>query len=84
MLICINQLSYEPEVLLGEPWVCIKHVCLCMLGANQSHDKMSAPKLANQQKIHGTEKKLERRIPKKRAEGFPGLDLNSGWNWTPT
>lgn len=51
-----------------------------MLGANQSHDKMSAPKLANQQKIHGTEKKLERRIPKKRAEGFPGLDLNSGWN----
>lgn len=23
-------------------------------------------------------------IPKNRAEGFPGLDLNSGWNWTPT
>lgn len=23
------------------------------------------------------------KIPEKRGEGFPGLDLNSGWNWTP-
>lgn len=23
------------------------------------------------------------KVPKKGGEGFPGLDLNSGWNWTP-
>lgn len=23
-------------------------------------------------------------LPKKNGDGFPGLDLNSGWNWTPT
>ena len=25
-----------------------------------------------------------RQVPKNKGEGFPGLDLNSGWNWTPT
>ena len=25
-----------------------------------------------------------REVPKNKGEGFPGLDLNSGWNWTPT
>lgn len=24
-----------------------------------------------------------RHVPMNKAEGFPGLDLNSGWNWTP-
>jgi len=25
----------------------------------------------------------ESKVPEKSGEGFPGLDLNSGWNWTP-
>ena len=38
--------------------------------------------LKEEEEEEGSIMALEK-IPEKSGEGFPGLDLNSGWNWTP-
>lgn len=43
-------------------------------------NSVSNSKIQQVPRIYGLRNFKMRDIPKNRAEGFPGLDLNSGWN----